>query len=308
MHKFLLHSRWGRLIQILSSIALILWLGSRIDKHTWLALNTVSIISFTVCLLIFASAQVFGSWRLFLLLAPSSEAKFSKLLRLTLVSYFLGNFLPSTVGGDVYKGIKLNTWGIQGSRIVSSLFADRLVNILVVFFIAAIVLTGSALARSYSILNLVFPIALGSVMLSVCLVLLMRYRFKLHHRLCIFLEGVNTQLSYWKQRPGLWSATFLLSILSFGCSVTAQILLCIALQISVSAINLTAIICIAFFVTLLPISLNGIGLQEVSYVVLLRMVGIDEVSALSFALLSRCLILGTSLLGGIFFLISPMKR
>jgi hypothetical protein len=54
---------------------------------------------------------------------------------------------------------------------------------------------------------------------------------------------------------------------------------------------------------LLPITINGIGLQENLYVILLNSYGVSEAPALLFALLIRFQMLFLSFIGGIFALI-----
>ncbi len=70
-----------------------------------------------------------------------------------------------------------------------------------------------------------------------------------------------------------------------------------SLGLPVNPLQLTAVICLVYLVTLAPITLNGIGLQEVSTVVLLEQLGAHQGIAISFALLTRLMVLTLSIFG-----------
>jgi uncharacterized membrane protein YbhN (UPF0104 family) len=82
-------------------------------------------------------------------------------------------------------------------------------------------------------------------------------------------------------------------------SIVAQWLVAQAVGIEISLAQLASIICMVTLIVLLPISFNGIGLQEVSFVAFLTGAGVSQDIALSFSLLTRVLIVGTSLIAGL---------
>ncbi len=53
---------------------------------------------------------------------------FAYLLKLTLSTFFISNFLPGTIGGDVVKAFALTRRAMPFSRAVSTLLLDRLTN------------------------------------------------------------------------------------------------------------------------------------------------------------------------------------
>src|SRR5262245_37069534 len=149
LRAWLLLGRWGRLLRIVASGLMLLWLACQIDQHTWVVLSRIPFLAFATCLLVFAMAQFFGSWRLYLLLDHPTKISFLDLLHLTFASYFFANFLPSTIGGDIYKGVKLIGNGMNNIRVISCLLADRFTNFVSVFFISLIVVSVSTLSKSY---------------------------------------------------------------------------------------------------------------------------------------------------------------
>jgi uncharacterized membrane protein YbhN (UPF0104 family) len=261
------------------------WLALQIDRQVLDALGSVGIGVFAGAVAVFALSQIWGAWRLFLLLGPGAVG-FPRLLKLTLSAYFLSNFFPTTIGGDVYKGIVLARDGTDAARVLSSLLADRGINVAVAFLMLVVSLPFSALATRYPLdsqmLAALLVVGLGALLLS----LAFAFRAKSD-----FLAALVSESRTLIRRPGVVSAACALSLLSLGSAVLAQWVLCSGMGLAVRFIDLMVAICLIFFVTLLPLSLNGLGVQEVGFVYLLRYLGAPEEQAVGFALLSRGLIL-----------------
>jgi hypothetical protein len=87
-------------------------------------------------------------------------------------------------------------------------------------------------------------------------------------------------------------------------AVFAQLLIANALGIGIGVVELTSVTGLATLFSLVPVSLNGVGVQEVSLVAMLQLLGAAEDPAVAFAIFSRALILGGSVLGGLLLLFS----
>ena len=119
-----------RAVQLLVSLRCYLAGLVWIDR-TW-PRSQFSIWYFAVSL-VFHVSQIFGSLRLWLLLRRQEiNFPFLPLVRLTLVGFFTNNFLPSTVGGDLYKAVALTRRGHDLRTIVLTLIVDRVLSLLTV--------------------------------------------------------------------------------------------------------------------------------------------------------------------------------
>ena len=58
-------------------------------------------------------------------------------------------------------------------------------------------------------------------------------------------------------------------------------------------------------ITMIPISLNGFGLREAAYVFAFSSIGIPEEAALALSIVPALCMIGTSLIGGIIYVLSP---
>jgi uncharacterized membrane protein YbhN (UPF0104 family) len=282
-------------LKVVVTASLLVWLALQIDRQVLHALGKVGIGVFAGAVVVFALSQVWGAWRLCLLLG-TKRARFPRLLKLTLAAYFLSNFLPTTIGGDVYKGIVLARDGTATARVFSSLLADRTLNVVVAFLMLVGALPFSAFATRYSLES-----QIGTALLIVGLgIFLVGLVYVARHRIGL-LAALLSESRALLGRPGVVVAACALSLASLGAAVMAQWLLCNGMGLTVRFVDLLAAICLVFFITLAPLSLNGLGVQEVSFVYFLRFLGASEEEAIGFALLSRGLILGTSLIGAVAF-------
>jgi uncharacterized membrane protein YbhN (UPF0104 family) len=207
-------------------------------------------------------------------------------IRLTFAMLFSSNFLPTTIGGDVVRLAGAIRFGFDQAISLASLVVDRLVGmtgmaIVLPFGIPAYIhyVTNSPASTTLTIpwLNplvdkirrfLLDLLQALKVWLDKPRSLLGALGFTWVHMLCTFamvwllLGGMGENISFWLVM-GLWSATY--------------------------------------FVTLLPISINGMGVQELAMTFFyVALGGISQSSGLTLALLMRILQMIASLPGALF--------
>jgi len=208
-------------------------------------------------------------------------------ISLTFTGLFASNFLPSTIGGDVVRLAGAMQMGYDRAVCLASIAADRLVGMAGMTMVLPIGLTHSwsLLGTIPTSLSVVAwfkrPIAFLKRTFSVFrlwlkkpLSLLGSLAFTWLHMLClfgsiyIFVDDLGSHVSFWMV-AGLWSLTY--------------------------------------FITLLPISINGYGLQELSFTFFMSNVaGLTPAVSLSVAVLIRAYFILSSLPGA-FFLPSIMS-
>jgi uncharacterized membrane protein YbhN (UPF0104 family) len=92
--------------------------------------------------------------------------------------------------------------------------------------------------------------------------------------------------------------SYMISVVSHGCLIGAHLLLFQSLHIQVPPNAAIWLVLFSAVSLLLPITVNGLGLQESIYVVVLGYYGVSAPAALGVGLLLRMMILLFSLLGG----------
>jgi uncharacterized protein (TIRG00374 family) len=101
------------------------------------------------------------------------------------------------------------------------------------------------------------------------------------------LSDAARALAVWRRRPGVFAAAAALSILMLLGSTIGGWLLLRGMGASIAYVDLLTVYLTLHFITILPISIGGIGVTEVSMVVLLGMLDVDRETATAFAILSR---------------------
>ncbi|MBD3391870.1 MAG: flippase-like domain-containing protein [Chitinivibrionales bacterium] len=221
---------------------------------------------------------------------------------------FFSNFLPSTVGGDLYR-FTVVTRGRPGTgaKALASIVLDRgvgLVSLMAMNAVVSLVLF-STVVRSNLLTVLAGAMTLG--------LLLLVFGYAQRARLSRLLDG-------WRGRPVVGRIhTFanavgdldnnLVAASAFVYSVVFVLLCSLLVWIFLIALGTPAtfgqavlVYTTATFAAMAPLTINGIGLLEAAYVALVYGTGGTAEVGLSLALLMRLTALGVSIPAGVFHL------
>ncbi len=259
------------------------------DKVRWAAALGLVILS-----------QVISSARWQVLLKPLGyHLEWFRVLKIYYVGMFFSLFLPSVIGGD---GIK--TFYIAGSwrRVPTALYtlvADRAIGM------TALILYSLVGAVSvWPEIPAWMAVALLAAVPGIYLLLILLPRFS-HPVLALsrrLRELPRDRLFvYWTDpRPAItgWGISLVVHLLI----VLAHLLMASSLGLGVPAGAWFLIYPLAGFVSVIPVSLNGIGLREASYVYLLGLFGIGPEQAFSLGVMWFSLVLTNGMLGGLPYL------
>lgn len=227
------------------------------------------------------------------------------LIRAYGVGFFLNNLLPSGIGGDAYRAA--STWPTDrpGPWAISAVVVDRVAGFGALVLLAgmgALALPGaSRLARTFTLLAAGF--AAGVAVLALLLHSgRMRYvpqRFR-HIQPLAALGDVIQQFT---RGASAWLRLGLLSMLFHALTIGSIYLLFRSLGAPTSVAACSLIAAAAGFATIVPLSINGIGIVEGSFAGTAVALGAPYGVALAVALLMRLLVLPQSLVfGGLYLL------
>src|SRR6266498_1528917 len=247
------------------------------------AVKQISLASFLLALvsLLISRLFVIARWHV-LLQSGGVKIPFSRTTELTLMGLFASNFLPTTIGGDVVRLTGVIQMGFDRAICLASIAADRIIGLvgmaLVVPFGLIPAWNGLGQAAQYSLAlmaSLERPLHFARRTLQTFSTWLHQPRALIVSLLCTFgnmlfifvavyilIEGLGNHVSFWLI-AGLWSP--------------------------------------AYFVTLIPISINGYSVQELSLTYLfLHVGGMSAATSLSMAVLIRIVFMFASLPGAVF--------
>jgi uncharacterized protein (TIRG00374 family) len=209
--------------------------------------------------------------------------------------YFIGMFfnlvLPTSVGGDVVRAWYLAEGPGRRLDAFLSVFVERLSGLLVLLLIACTAAAVCPLPLPAWVPWIVWGLTAAGFLSLPIIVVLSRLpcplpRFHgVHARLARFGEQLVTAGRLYLCRPRLLLGTTLLSGLVQAGNVVLVWLIGLAIGAPVPASYFWILVPMVALLTLLPISLNGMGIREGAMVVLLAPVGVGSGTAVSLAFL-----------------------
>ncbi len=284
-----------KLLRFVLPAILILWLISKVDWKTVLPLIK-QISWFTIAgsaILFFCSHLIFAfRWR-YLLQIKNISIPYIKLLGYVFISIFVSNFLPTTIGGDVVKMV-----GVAKDRendkslAAASVVADRLYNLagMAVLLPAAIAIIGSQVGLFHSSTNSGFTSSAVGILPWIK---------------TAWLKVIKLwdSAKEWFTSPGCIIYSLILSILSVSFNFGAFWLILKGLGINISYWQAMSVSILSYFVALIPVAINGLGVQESSITYLLVSLGAGTDQAIAAAFMIRIVTLAVSLLGGVWLIL-----
>jgi len=283
-----------RLVGTLVSAALLVYLIAKHWDEILAAFQQISLGRLLLALvLIIISRFAVGSRWYMLLRATDVQVSWGQTIRLTFAGLFASNFLPTTIGGDVVRLAGAVQLKIDGAISTTSLIVDRLVGML-----------GMALALPLGLEPLAAWFRDSSALrfhVSLAMLTTGDRMQKWRQRCTRTLRRVWESLSVWLQQPrSLMEAIFFTGI-HMLCLFGAIMVLLDDMGDPLSLWVIGGLWSFVYFITLLPISINGYGVQELSMIfVFSRIGGISYSSALTIAVLMRTIQMLASLPGAAF--------
>ncbi|MBE0669809.1 MAG: flippase-like domain-containing protein [Anaerolineales bacterium] len=267
---------------ILALALLIVLLEEEGDGELFSALRRVSIGYFLAAVVALTISRLFAATRWHILLKSAGvDIPFMRSVMLTFTGNFSSNFLPTTIGGDVVRLAGAMQLGYDRVVCVASLVADRLIG-----------LAGMSIALPLGLIP-VFSMDTG-VSQSITISALIQKGVD-------FAKRTLESFSIWLKKPLALSGSLLATFGNMVFIYLAVYLLLLGIDHQVSYWLVAGLYTLTYFVTLFPISINGLGVQELSMTFLLTQLGgLSPSESATVALLTRALFIITSLPGAFF--------
>lgn len=228
------------------------------------------------------------------------------LSRLYLIGGFFSLFLPTSVGGDAVRAAAATQAGGNAGAVVASVLLDRLLGTvaLLVYGIAGLLLAPAFAARLVDAAQLRIPggslvLIIGAVVLLGLLVVVLRRSTRIRS---VIADGILAVRSL-GQRPRALALALLLAFAVQGIYLLLWLVLAIAVALPLPAPTLLVTVPIVTTATMLPITLNGVGVRESAWVLLLGPTGLPDGQIVSFSLLYLPANLVVGILGGLLFMV-----
>jgi hypothetical protein len=243
------------------------------------ALQTVTILDLLLVAGFFAISRFATAARWHVLLRSGGvDIPFRETLSLTFTGLFASNFLPTTIGGDAVRLAGAMQLGFDRAVSLASLAADRLIGMFGMSMAAPLGLFYSWSTLFGSASALTVPIFL--------------------RRPLDFLRRTFSAFSLWLKKPGALLLSLAFTWVHMLCLFASIAVFVRDLGTPISFWMIAGLWSLTYFVTLIPISINGLGIQELSFTFLMSNVaGLSPQNSLTVAILIRAYFLFSSLPG-----------
>lgn len=262
--------RW---LGTLLSTALFIWLISRQNWSTVLAKAAeLPLWALLLAALMYLVSYGFNTLRWCILLwAQAVKITFWQAFRMSWAGNFASNFLPSTIGGDGLRMVGIFRYTDRKTVGIGSVVLDRIINML-----AMVCLVPAPL--------LVFGSALGKLMTGAAAVAPGNFVER-------YFSKIVTSFRAWAAQPMAFVYAFLVAWPSNLFPMASTYLIARLLGMNVSFWQVISVQTVTYFLSVLPISVNGIGLREFAYTTLYTALGGTLEQASTLALVTRLLTL-----------------
>lgn len=283
--------RWvGTFLSLLLLVELVIKSGSKDFLDSIGNLSAGNILA--VIILVFVSRlATFARWHV-LLQIENIRVNWKDSLRLTFAGLFAANFLPSTIGGDVVRLAGAIRIGIRAPLAAASLIVDRLVG-----------MAGMALMLPFSITPLITllqskpSLPEESVALAATTPFLKKMWIKIKDGIVKVLKAIQ----FWYKHPQILFLALVFTFIHMAATFFIIQILFGAMGESINFWRIAGLWSLIYFISLVPISINGLGLQELTITTIFPMFGgVSYGTSLVVALLLRGLWIIGSLPGAFF--------
>ncbi|MBM3245778.1 MAG: flippase-like domain-containing protein [Candidatus Omnitrophica bacterium] len=306
------------LFRVAISVILLFFLFQQVDRKSLLGI----IKNARLDLLLFAFIIFFFSY-LFCLLRWEMLLKAVKIhlsLKRIVMSFaggvFFSLFLPSTIGGDLVRSIDLAVHTRRPREVVATVLLDRLSGYIGLVILALLsLLFGWKLMKDKSILLSV--VIITALLVVILLALFNRFIYfrvnRLLHsptagRLRAAIKNLHQEIHYFRHHQKVIVNNLILSVLIQMVTPLTFFVIALSLGIKLNIAYFFIFLPIIGAITLLPISIGGLGLRDATVIFFFAKAGLGKDMAFAMSLLNFVFILIYGALGGLIYVLTVRHR
>ncbi len=237
-------------------------------------------------------------WKMFI----PGDISVMRLFSLYMIGSFFNNLLPGLIGGDALKAYYLYRDTKNTGISMASVFMDRYVGFVALMMIALIALPFGIVYIRNTELRYIIPLLILFFVIGSTLF----FRLKLGNRLRFLNDFYGYFDSYVNNKKNvvILFKTFLLSIIIQLVGMVSVYIIARGFEININFISILIFVPLIVTVSLLPVSISGLGIREGAFVILFGNIGVKPELALMISLTWFLSVVMGSLPGAFFYLIN----
>ena len=236
---------------------------------------------------------VAARWQV-LLRSSGFSIHYRSTLKITYAGLFASNFLPTTIGGDVVRLAGVAQLGFDAAICTASIIVDRLIGMAGMLMtlpigIASIMRAQFSPSQNSFFFQLSMTVSLSNIVKKIWV------------KILGLAQRTIGALGLWTKKPRALGISFLFTGLHMFCIFGATYLFLTGMGEDISMTTIAGLSGLVYFITLLPFTINGYGLQEISMTYVYYSLGdVSLENSLTTALLLRTLVIIASLPGALY--------
>lgn len=299
-------------LRLLLSLALITFITTMVEINRLVDIISSIVIPFLFIALfldILERIVLAYKWKV-LLSVKGVNISLLRAIKICFVSTFVGTFVPSSVGGDIFRAYGLYKHGVNPYEAISSVLVDKIIGLLssLIMVAASILIYLKIMHNTTSVLqSVIITLVIFGIFLFVIL------NRPIMHLFIINLEFIGLQRLQ-KQIQTLYDAfidykthksvVFYVLVLSFLFQLIRVLITysgSLSMNQRIDIVYFFILVPIIILATLLPVSVGGIGVREGAFVFFFSQVGMTATEAFTLSLLLYAVSMVTILPGGVIY-------
>lgn len=307
------------LLRIGVSIALLVFLFRMVDRKNIFEIMTHSdkpLLLIAFFTLFFSYALCLFRWDM-LLKAAQIRLPLKRVIISTAGGAFFSLFLPSTIGGDLVRSIDLAVHTKKTHEVVATVLLDRLSGYIGLVTVALLaILFGWGFIRDNP--TALFSVAIiTAILAAVLLILFNKFLYSKINKLLQtpsagkireFIKDLHQEMHIFRHHTDIVINNLMLSLAIQIMAPLTFYIIALSLGIKISLFYFFVFIPIIGAITMLPISLGGLGLRDVTTIFFFAKAGVGKDLAFAMSLVSFFFILILGIMGGIIYALTLRHR
>jgi uncharacterized membrane protein YbhN (UPF0104 family) len=302
--------RLGLIVRLLVSAGILAWLATRIDvRHVASAFRGLRWEWWAGAVGLYIICQFLCCIRWKMLSRPLGFTEpLGRLTNIYFVGMFFNLFLPTSVGGDAVKAVYLARGSGRKLSAVASVLIDRASGLFALLLIACAAVAASPVELPANFRAAVWSLGAAAVLGVFLLPFAATFQnlVRLPTRLDLLVDQLVGAIGLYSREPSALAVTTGLSLLVQGLNAVLVAMLGLSLSLDVPMVYYGIAAPMVTLLTLIPVSLNGMGLREGGMTLFLAPAGVAAADAVTLALLWFCVQTATSLIGGAIYLVGRL--
>lgn len=267
------------------------------------------ILVFSFCVLWIGHYMCIFRWRM--LMRPLMPVpSLAKLLGIYCIGLFFNLTFPTVVGGDVVKMYYAGKPSRQFAQSFAATFLDRDTGMLAMMLIAVT----ATIIHPVSLIGIPVPLIIWSAFLTFIVANVIIFAPRIHRIFVDFLhrlkfnglagkvDTISGVFQTIARHQGVLALSLVISLVNQLFVIAVTWITATGLRIRVPFAYFLVFVPVITLISMIPVSLNGMGLREYANVALFTAVGVDRESSIALGLVSSAIIVLSAIPGGVVYI------